>query len=341
MPRPEQEERGIPRATLLISRFSGTERIWRVPLAGEPRLAAEFSEGDGSPSIARHGGRLVFRRGYSDSNLWRASLKEPLSPPVRLIASTRDDAQADYSEDGSRLVFVSSRSGTREIWTANADGSNPVQITTGGAGPAAPRWSPDGKRIAFAKRPGGNADVYVVDASGGAPRRLTTDPGSDASAYWSRDGKWVYFSSNRTGRHEVWKVPADGGAPEVQLTRNGGWRSHESKDGGTLYFQKYDFAGLWRMPVEGGAETKVTDLPPTSTWYPMDTVSYRIAGSAGEEPTLRRIDHSTGRETVVRKLPLEAIVALYNFCVSPGGEFVVFPRLDNAISDLMLVENFR
>lgn len=163
--------------TLLIGSSSGAARIWRVPLGGEPRLAAEFSEGDTSPSIARRGSRLVFRRGYSDSNLWRASLKDPQAPPVRIIASTREDNQADHTADGSRLVFISSRTGTREIWTANADGSNPVRITTEGAGPAAPRWSPDGKRIAFAKRPGGNVDVYVVDASGGAPRRADIGPG--------------------------------------------------------------------------------------------------------------------------------------------------------------------
>lgn len=168
---------------------------------------------------------------------------------------------------------------------------------------------------------------------------LTSDPGSDASAYWSRDGKWVYFSSNRTGRHEVWKVLADGSATEVQVSRNGGWRSHESKDGKTLFIQKLDVPGLWRMTAEGGEETKVADMPPVSTWYPMDTVSYRIA--RGEEPTLRRIDHATGREAVIRKLPRETMVFLYNFSVSPDGEFVVFPRLDNVVSDLMLIENFR
>jgi hypothetical protein len=85
---------------------------------------------------------------------------------------------------------------------------------------------------------------------------LTTDPASDATAYWSRDGKWIYFASNRTGRLEVWKIPSDGSTREVKVTRNGGWRSRESLDRRTLYYQKLDAPGFWRMPVEGGPEER-------------------------------------------------------------------------------------
>lgn len=261
---------------ILSGTTSGERRLWRVSHAGgAPRSLPNLGDGDDQPSVAAKGNRMVFHRGYFDSNLWQASLENPSAPPVRVVASTRSDTQPDHSPDGSRVAFRSDRTGRGEIWIEDAAGGNAVQLTNEGAGPNAPRWSPDGKRIAFAKRPGGNVDIYVVDAQGAAPRRLTTHPGNDASALLSRDGKFVYFASARTGRNEVWRVPADGSAPETQVTRNGGWRSSESSDGKTLYYQKLDLPGLFRMPLDGGEETKVADTP-----------SWTIGASSGTTPTI-------------------------------------------------------
>ncbi len=61
----------------------------------------------------------------------------------------------DFHPGNGKVVFASSRSGDYDIWVANADGSEPVQITSGFGGTAVgrfarhPRWSPDGKAIVF------------------------------------------------------------------------------------------------------------------------------------------------------------------------------------------------
>ncbi len=318
----------------------GEPRLWRLQLSGgPPQPVPMLTEDDIAPSISAAGGRLAFQRKNLDTNLWRAELDKPDSEPARLIASTRAELHPDFSPDGSRIVFASGRSGRVEVWVADADGSNPVQVTTEGGGPAAPRWSPDGKQIVFARRPRGNVDVYVVSARGGAARRLTTNPATDATAYWSRDGRSVYFASNRTGRQEVWKIAADGSGPETQVTHNGGWRSNESSDGRTLYYQKFNLPGLWRMPVSGGEEVRVCDLPAGVSWYLRDEKSYWL--SFGGERQLRRFDHATGQETVIRKLPPRAMAGTQNFAVSPDGTGLVFVKLDQASSDIMLIDGFR
>lgn len=319
--------------------MDGEARLWRLPLSGgAPEPLPNLTEDDITPTISRSGRRLAFERRYSDTNIWRADLSKPESETTRLIASTRTEMQPDYSPDGLRIVFCSGRSGRLEVWTANADGTNPNQVTTEGTSPAAPRWSPDGKQIVFAKRPRGNPDVYVIGAQGGAARRLTSDPATDASAYWSRDGKWIYFASNRTGRQEVWKIPADGSRPEVQVTHNGGWRSSESPDGKTLYYQKFNLPGLWRMPTSGGDETRVADMPTTVMWYLRGESSYWLTQT--REPEVRRIDHATGRESVIRKLP-GALRGTSNFAVSPDGNSLIFVKGDQSMDDIMLIEGFR
>ncbi len=56
-----------------------------------------------------------------------------------------------YSPDGSKIVFNSDRSGSRQLYVMNADGSNVERISFGGGVYAAPSWSPRGDYIAFTK----------------------------------------------------------------------------------------------------------------------------------------------------------------------------------------------
>lgn len=320
---------GTPGSQTKFVRFSaaGSLEPQPVPLADADAV---------DPSISAQGARLVYTRAYSDTNLWKVDLRTPSAEPVRIIASTRVETQPDYSPDGSKIAFSSGRSGSGEIWISDADGGNLLQVTRGATGPAAPRWSPDGRSLVYAERPDGNADVYIVSAQGGKSRRLTTNPANDASAYWSRDAKSIYFVSSRTGRNEIWKTPPDGSGPEVQITKNSGWRSRESMDGKSLYFQKWDTPGLWRIPVSGVEEELIVDMPTGTTWDLANGAAYYYS-----QGFLNRFDLTTRAASVPVRLPPRTLGGPLNFSVSPDGRWLVFVRGDHAVSDLMLVNNFR
>ena len=119
------------------------------------------------------------------------------------------------------------------VWTSDADGAHPVQISTFESHAGTPRWAPDGRRLVFDSPQAGSWDLYVTDAEGGTPRRLTPEPSEDGTGTWSRDGRFIYFHSDRSGRHELWRMPSDGGAA-VQVTRGGGFYAVESQDGRSL-----------------------------------------------------------------------------------------------------------
>jgi Tol biopolymer transport system component len=297
-----------------------------VPVMGKPSPILVAGVNVTDPSIAREAGRLAYVHAFANSSLWRADLGNPTAPAAKAIASARTEDQPDYSPDGKRIAFISTRSGKLEVWTANPDGSNALQITNQAVIPRAPHWSPDGRLIAFAQRPGGNVDVYLINAEGGTPRRMTTAPGLDATAFWSRDGKWIYFDSDRTGRLEVWRIPSDGSAREVQMTRNGGFRSSESFDGKMLYYDKLDLPGLFRMPVGGGPEERIADKPALEHWHLTNDAVYYLQW-VNDGYTLQRMDLKLGRTTQALKLPEGTRGGTANFTISPDMRWLVFGHL--------------
>src|SRR5206468_12354676 len=121
----------------------------------------------------------VYVRDVLDDNIWRIpgpNSAERTGAPSRLIASTRQDMEPQYSRTGEKIAFSSTRSGNTEIWICDREGHHEEQLTSfGGPVPGSPRWSPDGRWIAFdCLKDDGNYDLYVISADGGVPRRLTT-----------------------------------------------------------------------------------------------------------------------------------------------------------------------
>ena len=332
------------REIIFSSGFIADMSLWKVPAsgAGEPEPLPFTGEGI-YPTVSRSGNRLAYQNAVCDTNIWRLSLSGPgvaAGAPSRFIASTRAEESAQYSPDGKRIAFESHRSGPQGLWVCDADGSNTVELfSRSGKACATPRWSPDGQRIAFNSNLEGNWDIYIIRASGGKPICLTTDSAFDIAPSWPRDGNWIYFTSNRTGRWEVWKVPT-GGGKEIQVTRNGGQGAFESPDGQSIYYLKgHIFSeALWKMPVSGGEESQVLPSVVSDAFSLVKEGIYFIPGPPFTKSSIQFLSFVTGKVKTVAPMSAPAFSGL---SVSPDGRTLLFSQLDNVVSDLMLVENFR
>ena len=110
----------------------------------------------------------------------------------------------------TKIVFVSSRSGHKEIWEMDYDGGNQHQLTHLGTIALSPRISPDSSRVAFSAmtRSGWEIMMYSMDLG-----RLVHFPhfgGTNLSPAWSPDGTHLAFSSSPSGDPEIYVTDADG-----------------------------------------------------------------------------------------------------------------------------------
>jgi hypothetical protein len=156
---------------------------------------------------------------------------------------------------------------------------------------------------------------------------------------WSRDGKWVYFASNRSGAWQVWKQPVAGG-PAVQVTEQGGFAAFESPDGKYVYYAKgRSVPGLWRKPVQGGAEEPFFgDLKPGFWGYwaitPKGVYFFDDPGPAGRGVYL--FDAKTRRVRLVAPVENRPMVGDSAFAVAPDGSSILYTQIDQTGSGIML-----
>ncbi len=116
----------------------------------------------------------------------------------------------------TKIYFISSRTGSKEVWVMDYDGANQHAVTHLGSISLSPRVSPDNSRVAFATlgREGWSVRMYSLDLGRLVSFPAGTAGGSNQSPAWSADGSKLAFSSSRTGDPEIWVADASGAAPK-------------------------------------------------------------------------------------------------------------------------------
>lgn len=340
----------------------GAAGLWRVPVSGgESKRVAPLLQFAGSPAISKDGRRLIYAESWRDTNIYRLE-SDGLSPegvpgpfglPKRMISSSREDHSPSYSPDGSRIAFVSNRSGKSELWIAQADGSEQVQLTHLEGFAGSPSWSPDGQFLAFdLLMP--RACVLTISTQGGIPQTLTSNRFDSKTPIWSPDGAWIYFASNQSGRGEIWKMRRDGNDP-MPLTRGGADNAQLSADGTTVFFTRRVIeSDLWQIPADGGTEQPVAGMESFNrigrSWGVHAEGIYFV--SRGHEGQGKSGGESSAREDAVQffsfstrqitELGATQERSFYGpISLSRDGRQLLLVKTDQYVSDLMVIENFQ
>ena len=152
-------------------------------------------------------GDVVFSSSFRGSpNLYEKLSNGKL---VRLTRSLGIDVSPAFSPDGTKIAFVSDRSGSAQIYIMDSDGYNISRVTFQGDYNTSPAWSPDGKRIVFVGRYNGINQIFTVKTDG-SDLRLLTVRGDNEEPCFSPDGSLIAFTSNRDGRRAIYVMQANG-----------------------------------------------------------------------------------------------------------------------------------
>ncbi|MEL0097453.1 MAG: protein kinase [Planctomycetaceae bacterium] len=212
---------------------------------GTPKGVPGVGPGATFPSMASDASVLAYVTNQSSQDIWKFNVIPQNGglekPGTNHLNSGLNDFDLLFSPDESRVSFISDRSGSSEVWTANADASNPIKITNIGDGYVLnPKWSPDSSKLMFTSTFAGAIDVYAVPVIGGALQDVS---GSEMTncliGTWASDGTSAYYMSQGS----IWKRNLESGEA-VEIVR-GGWQAVEVPKENMLYYSRLKEQGNW------------------------------------------------------------------------------------------------
>jgi Tol biopolymer transport system component/DNA-binding winged helix-turn-helix (wHTH) protein len=294
------------------------------------------------PAISHDGHKLAFSVSDNHVNIWRKDLQHPEAPAVQMYISTRQQNNGQYSPDGKRVAFDTSRSGTWSVWLADTDGSNLVQISQ--AGPSRyPRWSPDSRKIAFDMvEPSGHLGVYTVDISDRVPHKLKTSVRESSHPFWSHDGKWIYFRGYEGVGRQLYRCPAEGGSATLLAASQDLRIPIESSDSKVLFFPwRNDDANIMMLALDRPDATpqQVPEMPKISNEAQWAVVPDGIYFSPQDNPrSICFYDFATRHTREIFRTDKDLAEGM---SISPDRRYMLYSQIDESNSDIMLVSNFR
>lgn len=157
----------------------------------------------------------------------------------------------------TRVVFVSKRTGNKELYLMDLDGGNVQQFTKDASISVGPNLSRDGSMLAYTSYKSGYPDVYVIELASGKRTRVAAFPGLNSDPAFSPDGRTLALTLSKDGNPEIYHMGVAGGTP-TRLTRTRGTEASPcfSPDGQRLVYSSDDRGApqLYVQPLRGGAE---------------------------------------------------------------------------------------
>jgi len=216
-----------------------------------------------------------------------------------LTRSPAADLHPDWSPDGTKIVFSSTRDGFINLHMMDASGRNVSRLTDNQTNATTPDWSPDGTKIAFAYSYPvlGAPDIYIMDLETGDLLRVTANRLLDQKPDWSPDGNYLIYQSNAGGISNLYIRDAAGN-PVRRVTQNNRDNASASwsPDGKYLASQ---------TNLDGVAQIQIINLETDETQFYTDSTLFNLDPVWIDRQTLYYVSYPQGNP-VIYELDVES-----------------------------------
>lgn len=230
---------------------------------------------------------------------------------------------------GTKIAFCATKSGRKEIYTADYDGSNVKQLTSDNSISVSPALSPDGRKLAYTGYKSGYADIYLIDLGNGARNRIVKFPGTNSGASFSPDGGRIACSVSKDGNPELYVVGTGGGGAR-RITRTPGVESAPtwSPDGSELIYC-YDEHGpqLRRVSASGGGGRTISTGHSYNTepnWSPDgNKIAFNVREGGGFQVAVHDLQSGQTRVLTGGERPAWGADSRHIMCTSGGTLYLI------------------
>jgi TolB protein len=224
----------------------------------------------------------------------------------------------------TKLAFVSTSTGHKEVYIADYDGYNVEQVTFDESIALFPRWSPLGDKIVYYSYKKDTPMLYVTNHTSKKVQTLLDRKGVYSGASWAPDGKSLAFTLSQEGDSNIYTIDLNRKTVK-RVTGRGGINTSAtfSPDGKKIAFvsNRSGSPQIYVRTLESGREERLTfqgNYNQSPSWSSLD----RIAFSSYEEGryNIYTMD-SNGRN--LKKLTQDQGDS-EDPCWSPDGRYIVF-----------------
>jgi TolB protein len=196
--------------------------------------------------VSDHGGRAAVAGTYNGDA--RAKAHAFANDIIQTLTGNKGIA-------GTRIAFSATRTGRKEIYLADFDGTAIQQLTHDNSISVGPSLSPDGHLLAYTGYKAGYADIYLVNLSTGTRDRIIKYQGTNSGAAFSPGGDRIACTLSKDGNPELYVFSLNGSAH--RLTHTPGIESSPtwSPNGDEIIYSYDDHGGpqLYRISASGGS----------------------------------------------------------------------------------------